>query len=311
MPGQADRFLVMSRNGERALIEWNRAADSYRYSLQTGDPLNYRPVIEALTRKHQLRPDGFATAEAWMAETLTHRYPLALERITRGHTQATLNPASILISLDNGYVHAGWLIKKGSEMVTFGGTHGALDDLNSNGILLSSYAPTADTSSSRVAALFEGFPGRREYRAEGSGAEWVSHKTQALRTSERASLDGDGQESANGGVGLRVWTPSFAQLGAVASVEVTVEKAQRYLPPQIRRADPLPKGAFKQHFTLKNPMTFPGLGPYERVYALPPDRLLEAQRMYHLSGWIRGLKSSLPIFRLTFHTDRRGLPVAH
>jgi len=59
-----------------------------------------------------------------MAETIGHRYPLALERIVRGHTQVTLNPATILISLDNRYAHASWLIKKGSELVRFGGTHG-------------------------------------------------------------------------------------------------------------------------------------------------------------------------------------------
>jgi len=35
-----------------------------------------------------------------------------------------------------------------------------LDDINSTGVLLSSFAPTTDTSTSRAAALFNGFKGR-------------------------------------------------------------------------------------------------------------------------------------------------------
>src|SRR6266576_82791 len=139
VPGQTNRFIVMSSKGERAIIEWNSAKNSFRYSAETGDQINYQPVAEALSKKNQLDSAGFATADAWMAETLAHRYPLALERIVRGHTRVALNPASILISLTNGYVHAGWLVKKASELVRFGGTHGALDDLNSNGIVLSSF----------------------------------------------------------------------------------------------------------------------------------------------------------------------------
>ena len=109
--------------------------NSFRYSTDKGDPINYRPVVEALASKHLIDADGFAPADAWMAETLTHRYPLTLERIARGHTRAALNPATILISLDNAYVHASWFIKLGSDVVRFGGTHGALDDLNSDGIV--------------------------------------------------------------------------------------------------------------------------------------------------------------------------------
>ena len=142
-----------------------------------------------------------------MAETLAHRYPLALERIVRGHTRAALNPATILISLDNAYVHSGWFVKKGSDFVRFGGTHGALDDLNSNGILMSSFAPTPDTSANRVAALFNGFKGLRDYRAEENGAEWVSGKAQALTAIARAPLDQGREMLPNDEVFLRMFGP--------------------------------------------------------------------------------------------------------
>jgi hypothetical protein len=246
-----------------------------------------------------------------MAETLNHRYPLALERIVRGHTRVTLNPATILISLDNSYVHASWLIKKGSEFVRFGGTHGGLDDLNSNGILLSSFAPTQDTSTSRVAALFDGFKGLREHRAEENGAEWVSGKAQALTAIARAPVDSGCRILPSDGVCLRIWAPSFAHLGSDAPVEVTLEQARRFSQPQIRRGDPKPLDASEKHLTLSLPLALPGNCPYERVYALPPGLILEPQEAYWISGRLRDQNKNTQIFKFAFRTDNRGLPAAY
>jgi Type I phosphodiesterase / nucleotide pyrophosphatase len=310
-PEEANRFLVLNANGERASIEWNPAKNSFRYSAETGDPINYRPVVEALSRKNQLDAEGFATAEAWMATTLDHRYPLAPERIVRAHTRVTLNPATILISLDNSYVHASWLIKKGSEFVRFGGTHGGLDDLNSNGILLSSFAPTQDTSTSRVAALFEGFKGLREPRAEENGAEWVSGKAQALTAIARAPVDSGCRMLPSDGVCLRIWGPSFARFGSDIPVELTIEKAGRFLPAKIRRGEPSAIDASTQHLTLSLPLALPGACSYERVYGLPPDLILEPQQAYRISGRLCDQKTSTRIFDFAFRTDSRGLPVAY
>lgn len=106
-PNDANHFIVMNAKGERARIEWNAFKNSFRYVIESGDPLNYQPVIATLAAKKQLDAAGFASADAWMAATLGHRYPLALERIVCGHTRNTQNPATILISLSNDYVHAG------------------------------------------------------------------------------------------------------------------------------------------------------------------------------------------------------------
>ena len=179
-PDHPNRFLVMNSRGERADIDWNPTNNTYRYSPKQGDPLNYRPVIEVLAQKKLLDADGFATADAWMAATMTNHYPLALERIVRGLTRVTLNPATILISLDNGYVHCGWLIQKGADLSTFSSTHGALDDLNSDGVVLSNFMPTRDASSDRVAGQFDDFSDLRNFRAEENGAELVTKNEQAL-----------------------------------------------------------------------------------------------------------------------------------
>jgi hypothetical protein len=332
-PGQANRFIVMNSKGERAIIGWNPAKNSFRYSTERGDPINYLPVVEALSKKNRLDADGFATADAWMAETLTNRYPLALERIVRGHTCVTLNPATILISLDNHYVHSGWLVKIGSEMVTFGGTHGALDDLNSDGILLSSFAPTKDTSSDRVAGLFDGFPGLQNYRAQENGAEWITGKEQALTRIARVPLDRDRQMLPGDEIFLRIWTPSFTHLGIEVPVELTVKKVWHFSGAQIPRGDPQPinasesyeavligkhgqgdsqpMDASERHFTLNLPISFPDKCAYERVYALPADLSLEPQNEYRISGQVRDQKKNIRIFEFTFRTDSRGLPVAY
>ncbi|HLX69858.1 MAG TPA: hypothetical protein VKV04_09555 [Verrucomicrobiae bacterium] len=175
-PYPTNQFIVMNSSGERALIDWDPAKNSFRYSPERGDPIGYIPVVEALKKEHVLDSAGFAPSDAWMAETLTNPYPVALERIVRGHTRVTLNPATFIVSLKNGYVHSGWIIKRGIALTKSGGTHGALDDINSDGILVSSFAPTKDTTTSRLPALFGGFPGRRDARSlETAGKLMHSH----------------------------------------------------------------------------------------------------------------------------------------
>jgi hypothetical protein len=311
VPDRENRFVVMNGKGERAAIEFDPAKNAYRYVPESGDPLNYGPVVAALSRQGQFDADGFAAADAWMAETLTNRYPLALERIVRGHTRVTMNPATILISLDNRYVHASWLIKKGSECVRFGGTHGALDDLNSTGMIVSSFGPTQDTSTSRVAALYDGFRGLREYRAEESGAEWINAKGQALTAIPRSPVDSVCRALPSDRVFLRVWSPSFDGPGASAPVAVMFQRIPRFTSAQIRRTDPPANGAFEQRLTLTKPLEFPNGSPYERVYDLPPGLMLEPGNEYRITGWLREQSLEPKLFEFAFRTDARAVPIAY
>ena len=110
---------------------------------------------------------------------------------------------------------------------------------------------------------------------------------------------------------LRIWTPSFTRLALEAPVDITVEKARRFSPAQIRRGDPKPIGASERHWTLNRPLPFPDGRSYERVYALPPELVLEPTKCYRLSGRIRDHKESTQIFKFAFRTDSRGMPVPH
>jgi len=308
-PGQANRFIVMNSQGERAMIEWRCGNDCYRYAPETGDPLGYLPVVAAFATQNRLDPDGFAPASAWMAATLTNRYPVALERIARAHTRGTLNPATILISLQNGYIHAGWFVRMASGLVSFGGTHGALDDLNSTGILLSNFAPTHNTTCRRVAALYAGFTGRREFRAQENGAEWLVAKALPVGSTPGEALECEGASPASDPAYLRIWTPKFGRLSRAVPVEVTLKIARPLANAHIRRGDPQPVAASEKHLTLQPITSFPGARSYERVYPLPPDLVLEPQKDYSISGRIAGTWPTAQIFKFTFRTDARGMPV--
>jgi hypothetical protein len=311
IPDQTNRCLVMNSKGERAVIEWNSANNAFRYSTEKGDPLNYRPVVEALKGKNLLDADGFATANAWMAASLTNHYPMALERIARGLTGIVLNPATILISLDNQYVNAGWLVKEGSRLEAYGSTHGGLDDLNSDGILLSNFKPTQDTSSDRVAGQFGDFPGLRNFRANENGAEWVTKNEQSLTRIARVPFDRDYKVLPDGDVFLRIWLPQFSHLDAKIPVEATIKKIPRFSGGQFQRGDYKPAEDPGLRLTFNLPVSFPDKCAWERIYALPPDLILEPKAEYQLSGWIGDQGENNPLFEFNFYTNSRGRPAAY
>ena len=311
IPDQTNRFLVMNSKGERGVIEWNSAKNACRYTTENGDPLNYRPVVEALKGRNLLDADGFAPADAWMAASLTNHYPVALERIARGLTRNVLNPATILISLDNQYVNAGWLVKEGSRLEAYGSTHGGLDELNSDGILLSNFKPTQDTSSDRVAGQFDGFPGLRNYRADENGAEWVTQKEPSLTRIARVPFDRDYKLLPDDDVFLRIWSPQFSHLDARIPVEATIKKITRFSSAQARRGDHEPAEARGMRLAFNLPVSFPDESTWERIYALPPDLILEPQTEYELSGWIGDQGKNTRLFEFNFYTNNRGRPAAY
>jgi hypothetical protein len=212
--------------------------------------------------------------------------------------------------LRNDFVHCDWLIKKGSQLVKSGGTHGALDDLNSVGLLVSSFAPTRDTSTSRIAAQFEGFPGLRDFRAQATGADWICETSEAQGRIPRASLDCDCDEASVDHVLLRIWTPTFSRLPD-PRIEVTVGRVRRFPPVRICRSDPVPVDPSEQKLTLTAPISTPDHCLYERFYAFPAELKLEAQKDYQMTGRIDVGNKYADSFKFSFRTNDRGLPEAY
>jgi hypothetical protein len=305
-----NEFLVLNSKGARATIYWNPENNSFRYAAEQGDPLNYGPVVEALGRKGGLDANGYATADDWMKQTMTNHYPLALQRIARGLTRVTLNPATILVSLDNRYVNDGWLVDEGSRLVSCGSTHGALDDINSIGIVLSNFTPTHDTSTERVAGFFDNFSGLRNYRDEENGAEWVTKKEQAMMRIPHDSFDTNYKSLVDDAVFLRVWSPRLTNLMNGVSLEATVEKLPRFTSWQDAGSDP-PLGGREWHLTFQQPISFSEESVYEKIYEYPPGLGLEPLAVYEISGWLHEGDKKTGIFEFTFNTDERGQPVAY
>lgn len=308
--GQTNQFLVMNSHSERAIIDWNPKQNSFRYSPERGDPLTYRPVIQALAQNHQLDADGFATADVWMDATMTHRYPLALERIVRGHQHNTLNPASILVSLDNRFVHDSWWVQTGSRLVTCRSTHGGLDDLCSNGILLSNFVRTRDTSTVRVAGQFDDFSGLKNFRAVENDAEWITKPEQAQTRIAHVPFDRDFSLLPDDGIYLRIWSPQFTQFNNAAPVAVVIEKAHVYGGVPDRRGNHPPAASSQRHLTFDQPISFHEIAANERIYALPADLILEPLTEYKISGEIQEPNKSIELFAFNFRTGADGKPLA-
>jgi Type I phosphodiesterase / nucleotide pyrophosphatase len=308
LASQPNRFLVLNAKSERAVIDWSPEKNSFRYIAERGDPLNYLPVVKILAGKIQLDAAGFAAADDWFAATAANHYPNALERIVFGFTRNTLNPANILISLDNRYVNAGWLVQQGSRLVTCGSTHGGLDDVCSDGILLSNFQPTRDTSTARVAAQFENFPGVKNFRAEESGAEWFVKNEQAQVRIQRRLLDTNFTRLPDGKIFLRVWSPEFTRLSGDVKLETTIEKADSFAATRIRRSDSPPPAVEKTR-VLFSTQFFPADFDCERIYALPENFVLAPRTEYKISGSIAGREENLPLFVFNFRTDSEGRPI--
>ncbi len=305
-----NQFLVLNSRGERAVVECNVDRSKYRYSRVDGDPLGYGPVVDLLARKGLLDADGFASAGDWAAETMAQHYPLALERIVRGLTRVTLNPATILISLKDGYAHAGWAVNAASHLVAIGGTHGGLDDLTSDGILLSNFAPTRDTSTDRAADQFGGFPNVNNYRAQEDGAELVSGNELALARIQRTPIDRGAKTLPGDQVFVRVWTPLFAQTNAEQLLEIVIDKTHSFTGARTRPWDGDPPDPPAPHFEL-NPVGLPETSSSENIYAIPPGLSLAPRTEYQITGWGNGPGGKRRLFRFIFWTDGEGRPTAY
>lgn len=308
-PGHAGAVTLINSTGERALIEGSTDLRRFRYTPVLGDPLGYAPVLETLRAHEQIDADGFTSANAWEQATFAHRYPLAPERILRGHTRLALNPAPILIALQNGYVHSSWTLKQLTGLMRMGGTHGGLDDLCSNGILLSNFLPTRDASATRVATFFGGFPGLKDPRSDSQGAEWTYHSVQALTAIARSCVDHQQPALPRNHPLLRVWAAAFRDLPADMPVEISLRETPAYSSPHLRRGDALPSERVHHQLELLHPFLLPDPCSIERLYVAPGSLQLLPGKTYRITGRVRDGRRVQKLFTFDFPVDSHGRPV--
>ncbi|MFQ5926444.1 MAG: alkaline phosphatase family protein [Terriglobia bacterium] len=92
----AEGIELLSRQG-RALVL--RRGPTYRYLPQTGDPLALAPLAAHLPAD----PEGFIHEDDWLAATADHIYPDPLRRLWFAFEGLVEPPASVLVSLEDGY----------------------------------------------------------------------------------------------------------------------------------------------------------------------------------------------------------------
>lgn len=176
-------FHVIARQ-QTARIERRRTrtGDRFRYVALEGDPLGYASIVAQMKRDRGMDADGFADSPTWIRYTAGAKYPAAPERIARGHTVVTLNPAPILVSLSDDYRVGLGMVSIANRMRPLGGTHGALSETNAVGILMTNFRDTRDDITTYARAQLNGFSDLGPVRYKSSGARltntWlISHDT--------------------------------------------------------------------------------------------------------------------------------------
>lgn len=129
---------VIGGTGEAVI---HREGDRLRYAAIDGDPLRLALVMGRLKQEGRLGKDGYASDRDWWRLTKDHTYPDALNRVWHGMTALVKNPASIIISLKDGFVFGPlvFYVPKTFAKQT-GGTHGGLHSSHSIGFFMSGFA---------------------------------------------------------------------------------------------------------------------------------------------------------------------------
>ncbi|MFQ5695386.1 MAG: alkaline phosphatase family protein [Terriglobia bacterium] len=109
----------------------------FRYWAEQGDPLLLNPIAARLAQAALADRYGFVAEEDWLRATAEHVYPDPLRRLWAGFDGLVEQPASVIVSLGDGYYHGSiWL----DLLAYMRATHGNLRRAQSRGVLLSTTA---------------------------------------------------------------------------------------------------------------------------------------------------------------------------
>jgi hypothetical protein len=127
---QGDVVHLVSRTG-RARIE--HRAGWYRYGADSGDPLKLHPILDRLAAAGQVRDDGFVADADFFEAASGHEYPDALRRLWEGVTDHVIHPATVIVSLEDGYYEGSRIL----DLLAFlQSSHGNLRRSQSEGVLM-------------------------------------------------------------------------------------------------------------------------------------------------------------------------------
>ena len=128
-------IVVENASGSAHLL---RQGPSYCYQPQTGDPLELKQTLQHFRAEGKGGADGCTSAETWWQATQNHIYPDPLRRLSSGFEEIVAQPASLLVSLKDGYYVGNRLLDFFSRLRA---THGNLGREQSLGFVLTTAAP--------------------------------------------------------------------------------------------------------------------------------------------------------------------------
>jgi hypothetical protein len=139
--------LVVVNSKGRARIDRrvdDTDAQSFRYVAEVEDPLQLNCLVDEFSAAGFVDADGFVSEDKWLAATAGHVYPDPLRRLWRSFDGLVRQPASVIVSLKDGYYTGSiWL----NLFAWMQATHGSLRRAQSLGVVLSTtpalFAPDA------------------------------------------------------------------------------------------------------------------------------------------------------------------------
>lgn len=107
----------------------------FRYQPIEGDPLGVLPAMTRMQEQGRLDADGYASEEAWFADTCDLPMPAPVQRVYRCLHSNVINTADVVISMADGYYYGD---RTWEKFVKLHGTHGGLSRESTDAFLMSS-----------------------------------------------------------------------------------------------------------------------------------------------------------------------------
>jgi hypothetical protein len=129
---EVDRVIVRTPDG-RCAIERQEGRGLLRMELIEGDPLGYRPVIDAMQAEGLMTTDGFASPDAWFEATWRHEWPDMPARLWNAFHGAIVHTPTIMLTVRDGFCVGPKSLEKYIDMQS---THGGFDQRHSAAFLV-------------------------------------------------------------------------------------------------------------------------------------------------------------------------------
>jgi hypothetical protein len=147
---EGERVLVRDREGTAAIEE---RGGRLRYMPVTRDVLGYRAVLESLEREGRADADGFVSDHDWLLATADHEWPDAPRRLWDGFHGLIASTPDVMFTLPDGHCAGAPSMDRWIDMQS---THGGLNQINSDAVLLTMIRPLEEPLRSRdVMAVIE------------------------------------------------------------------------------------------------------------------------------------------------------------